>query len=144
MKKSDFLDELRLSIGMTYDYAENREDFIFRILNDFYEKTNGQAVLTVWKVLYNELHRIYELGTEQVHEEEREFGFGFFRGYGSQTAGYAKKDRDHILTLPVIEEGRCTHFITVNLFDVEYTFTKQDWIFINELIHFIQSKRSAF
>ncbi|PYZ93293.1 hypothetical protein CR194_08855 [Salipaludibacillus keqinensis] len=144
MNKSDFLDELRLEIGLAYDYAKNRDDFVVRVLKTIHAISKKKVTLTIHTYKENQLSLIYALGIKGLTEKQKQFGIGFLFGSQLHAVSYIHKDRAHVLFLPIYEQEELVYVITIRLIDSDYKFTKQDMIFANELVHFIESKRSLF
>ncbi|SES39482.1 hypothetical protein [Salipaludibacillus aurantiacus] len=144
MKKSDFLDGLRLEIGLAYDYAENKDDFMVRVLKTIHAINKKKVILTIHSYNQGEYTLSYALGMKGLSKEEEELGRGFLFINRLKAVTYVRKNRDHVLFLPLYEEGEAAYVITIKLIGIDYEFTKQDMIFADELIHFIESKRSSF
>jgi hypothetical protein len=144
MKKSDFLDGLRLEIGLAYDYAENRDDFMVRVLKTIHAINKKKVILTIHSYNKGEYTLSYALGMKGLSKEQEELGRGFLFINRLKAVTYVRKHRDHVLFLPLYEEGEVAYVITIKLLGIDYEFTKQDMIFADELIHFIESKRSSF
>lgn len=143
MKKSDFLDELRLEIGLAYDYAHDRDDFMVRVLKTIHAYARRKAVLTVHTNRSGGYRLTYALGMKGLSRKEEIFGTGFLTDK-LQAITYVRKGRDQVLFLPIYECGKVVYLLSIRLIDSDYLFSKQDMIFAEELAHFIETKRSAF
>ncbi|WP_280769133.1 hypothetical protein [Salipaludibacillus daqingensis] len=144
MKKSDFLDELRLEVGLAYDYAENRDDFIVRVLKTIHAISKKKVSLTIHSYLHGKYTLKYALGIRGLTKEQEQFGLGFLFANRLRSISYVRKEQNQVLFLPVYENKSLVYIISLRLIDSDYQFTKQDMIFAEELVHFIETKRSAF
>ncbi|NJP39194.1 hypothetical protein [Alkalicoccus luteus] len=144
MNKSDFLDEMRLEVGLAYDYAVSQEDFMVRILKTIHAAGRKQAVLTIHQNTDEGLKLKYALGIRGLSKKQETLGQGFLFPESLQMASYVKKGRDQALYLPVYAGTQLTYMISVKLIDSAYHISNQDLIFAEELIQFIQAKQSTF
>lgn len=144
MKKSDFLDELRLEIGLAYDYALNHQDFIIRILKTIHAVGKKQITLTILSYKEGELKLSYALGIRGLTKEQELLGQGFLFADKMRVVTYVQRGRDHVLYLPIYNGDELLYIISIKLMDSDYIVSKQDIIFAQELIHFIQAKQSTF
>ncbi|MCR6095891.1 hypothetical protein HXA34_13030 [Salipaludibacillus agaradhaerens] len=144
MKKSDFLDELRLEVGLAYDYANNQDDFIVRVLKTIHAYKKKKLTLTVHAYDKGQFRLTYALGIKGLSRFEENFGHGFLMVDRIHALTYVRKFQDHAMFLPIREKGKLVYIITIRLFNSNYQVTKQDMIFAEELIHFIEAKRSSF
>ncbi|WP_444684116.1 hypothetical protein [Alkalicoccus luteus] len=144
MNKSDFLDEMRLEVGLAYDYAVSQEDFMVRILKTIHAAGRKQAVLTIHQYSDDGMKLKYALGIRGLSKEQETLGQGFLFPERLQMTSYVKKGRDQALYLPVYAGNRLTYMISVKLIDSDYRISNQDLIFAQELVQFIQAKQSTF
>ncbi len=77
MKKSDFLDELRLEVGLAYDYAQNRDDFIVRVLKTIHTISKKKGSLSIHSFDNGEFSLKYALGIRGLTKKQEEFGLPF-------------------------------------------------------------------
>ncbi|MCD8509232.1 MAG: hypothetical protein LRY73_04645 [Bacillus sp. (in: Bacteria)] len=91
MRKSDFLDQLRLEVGLVYDYAVSKEDFFRNVLYKIYELVGKKCVIAVYKpdIKGNYLME-FVIGKNKT-EEVRPFGLGFIHFCSNQTSVVVKK-----------------------------------------------------
>ncbi|QKS71571.1 hypothetical protein FLK61_33315 [Paenalkalicoccus suaedae] len=143
MRKSDFLDEMRLEVGLAYDYARSQDDFIARILKTIFAISRKKAMLTLHKYCGSSNELVYALGIKGMTKEQEMLGQGFVSPSKMRAVTYIKKDRQHVLFLPIYHEDQLEHMVTIRLLDSDYRMSKQDMIFAQELITFIESKRST-
>ncbi|PTL37500.1 hypothetical protein [Alkalicoccus saliphilus] len=144
MKKSDFLDELRLEVGLAYDYASSQEDFIVRILKTIHTVAKREAVLTIHSLQNEKLKLTYALGIRGLTKKQELFGQGFLFPDRLQMVTFIQKENDQVLFLPIYDRGNLKFVISVKLMNSNYKITRQDIIFAQELAQFIQAKQSTF
>ncbi|SDN23548.1 hypothetical protein [Alkalicoccus daliensis] len=144
MRKSDFLDELRLEIGLAYDYALNQQDFIMRILKTIHAVAKKQITLTIHSYKNKKLELSYALGIRGLTREQELLGQGFLFADTMKMVTYVQRGRDHVLYLPIYDKDKLLYIISIKLMDTDYVVSKQDIIFAQELIQFIQAKQSSF
>ncbi|MDQ0253874.1 hypothetical protein J2S74_001246 [Evansella vedderi] len=139
MRKSDFLDQLRLEVGLAYDYAVDKEDFFKKVLNKLYEMVNKRCNITVYIPLEDgNLSRRYVLGKAE------EFGVGFTGLCTLNTSVLLNKNNEQAIISPIFENGSLTYVICINIITESYRLSKQDMEFVNELVRFIGAKCATF
>ncbi|SES37908.1 hypothetical protein SAMN05444126_1515 [Salisediminibacterium halotolerans] len=143
MNKSDFLDELRLHIGAAYDYANTREEFIRFMIEAVYEKTDQELSFTLSRSSNGILTTILSLGEEKHNKEQNRLGEGFFLTDKMLSAGYINKGAEHVFYVPIPIDGRTSYFVTVQFTNHNYIYTREDRIFISEVLQFIHVKQST-
>lgn len=144
MKKSDFLDELRLEIGLAYDYAVSQEDFVIKVLKTIHAFGKKQITLTVHNYKENKLILTYALGIRGLTKEQENLGQGFLFADKMKMVTYIHRGRDYVLYLPIYEGKELQYIISIKLMDTNYKVSNQDIIFAQELVQFIQAKQSTF
>ncbi|CAM3962085.1 hypothetical protein [Alkalicoccus chagannorensis] len=145
MKKSDFLDDMRLEVGLAYDYAESREDFMVKVLQTLYHSGGQEMSLTIHKWEGGRKRLFYALGMNRLTKKQETLGNGFFFPGSSRMVTYTSCHGSHALFLPVFSEREeLQYVITMKLIDSAYKVTRQDMIFVQELLQFIQAKQSTF
>lgn len=144
MNKSDFLDELRLEIGLAYDYAKSQEDFVIRVLKTIHTVGRKQITVTIHSYLNKELVLTYALGIRGLSKEQETFGQGFLFADKMKMVTYIHRGRDHVLYLPIYQSDELHFIISLKLMNTNYKVSNQDIIFAQELVQFIQAKQSTF
>ncbi|WP_147802447.1 hypothetical protein [Alkalicoccus halolimnae] len=144
MKKSDFLDELRLEVGLAYDYSKDQEDFMVRILKTIHVRARKKVTLSIHSYVNNKLKLKYALGIRGLTKEQDYLGLGFLFPDRMKMVTYVQRGRDYVLFLPIYEEEKLKYVLSIKLIDSNYKVTRQDLIFAQELIQFIQAKQSTF
>lgn len=144
MNKSDFLDELRLKVGLAYDYAENRDDFIVRVLKTIYTISKKKGSITIHCYHQGEYVLKYALGMRGLSKEQVQLGSGFLFANRFRSVSFVRRGENQVLFLPVYEKKSLVYVISMRLINSNYRFTKQDMIFAEELVHFIETKSSTF
>ncbi|AOM83318.1 hypothetical protein [Salisediminibacterium beveridgei] len=142
--KSDLLDEMRMEIGLSYDYAKNRDDFIIRILSAIHDISNGCAKVHLYGFERNGLKRLIHHFDSQNNENIQPDTTGYQRlaEYGHLVV--TERNGQQIFMIPVIEGGRIHFLIEIILADEHYEVTDEDFIFAEELVHFIKAKGRRF
>ncbi|MFA9557301.1 hypothetical protein ACERII_08365 [Evansella sp. AB-rgal1] len=141
MKKSDFLDQLRLEVGMVYDHAKNKEDFFLKVLYTIYQKLDDNFVITVYSPLNSEFKRNYVLGKRR---KEAEDWLGFISLCEMRYSVLLKKNKNQVIFAPVHYIGTLEYIISICAYDNQYNFTQQDIDFVDELTRFIEVKRASY
>ncbi|PRO64768.1 hypothetical protein [Alkalicoccus urumqiensis] len=144
MKKSDFLDDLRLEIGLAYDYACDQEDFIVRIMNVIYAAGQRNNSLRVYQCSGTSRRLIYSIGREREKTRKAEFGDGFLFGDRENIISHVQRGQETVLHIPIFDKEKPAYLITFCLHSSEYTISRQDMIFAQEIVHFIESRQSMF
>ncbi|MDG5789479.1 hypothetical protein QA612_18635 [Evansella sp. AB-P1] len=142
--KSQFLDELRMEVGLAYDYSSNKEEFLEKVLRTIYHAGVNHCILAVYSPMTNGgFKREFVLGETMARKGKR-FGFGFISLCSFRGTVLMKKNGNQIILAPIYEEEKLAYVISLNISASAYLITQQDIDFINELVKFIEMKRMAF
>ncbi|TMW73036.1 hypothetical protein [Alteribacter natronophilus] len=141
MNKSDLLDELRLEVGLAYDYARDRDDFIGRIGRALFEGAWRNITISIYFVEKEEKIRpVHYFGNSMMLGREGTFGEGWLKVCRSGKPIVLKRDRDQTILLPVREADGVKHILSLRISADIYVLTEQDFVFAEELSRFIEAK----
>lgn len=146
MNKSDFLDELRLEVGLAFDYAKNKDDFVQRVLRGIYsylEKTVDCSLNVYEMSEKGTLNIKYSIGSKK-ETKENQFGFGLINQTSLQTRVLLELDHKQILLVPIREEDVLKYVFKLQLNNYSHTYTNDDIDFINEVVRFIEVRQKRF
>ncbi|WP_026690087.1 hypothetical protein [Alteribacter aurantiacus] len=139
MNKSDLLDELRLEVGLAYDYAKDEKDFIGRVGQAIFNGAQRNVVVIVYKV-DESVRPVHILGTKEDLGKERMFGFGFLGMCGKKSSVVLKEGKKQTLLIPVTKKGKVSYIFSIRISTDVYPLTNQDLLFTEELANFIEAK----
>ena len=127
---------------MSYDRAVDRDDFLVRIMDAIHLLSGERASVTVYEY---DTDGKYQLFYQRTSQRGRDTS-AYFEGWtGLSEAGHimCMKRNDCLnVMIPVMKEGRIHLRLTIYIEAADYEVTVEDFIFCEELIYFIQSKRS--
>ena len=140
-KKSDFLDELRLEVGLAFDYANNHEDFLEKVLNAIYLSVDEKCMISIYKPLPNGgFERSLVLGNIGKTKKEEFMGAGFFSLCNMKASLILKKDGIQSTVAPIYSSSKLEHILAITVVEGVYNLTEQDLYFMDELVRFIGVK----
>ncbi|WP_096189279.1 hypothetical protein [Evansella halocellulosilytica] len=146
MRKSDLLDQLRLEVGLAYDYSANSTDFMKKVLNAIYTTVNKKCMISIYQ--YNQhsntYRRTFLLENGERTNTKEHFGLGFIKVCHLQASILLKKNGEQATIAPVYEDGILKYAICFNILESDYPITNQDLEFVNEVVRFIEAKRLTF
>lgn len=142
--KSDLLDEMRMEIGLSYDYAQNRDDFIIRILCAIHDISNGCAMIHLYRYERDGFKRLIYHFDAQNNQDVKSDIKGYQRLAESGHLVVTERNGQQIFLIPVVEGGRIQFLIEIILSGRNYEVTEEDFIFAEELVHFIKAKGRRF
>lgn len=142
--KSDLLDEMRMEIGLSYDYAQSRDDFIIRILGVIHDISEGRARVHLYKYFSEGKRQLIYQCDKHQKQEAQEDAKGYQRLAEAGHLVTTDKCGQQIFLIPVIEMERIQFLIEIFLFDEYYEVSEEDFIFAEELVHFIKAKGRRF
>ncbi|MBU9711275.1 hypothetical protein [Evansella tamaricis] len=145
MKKSELLDELRLEVGLAYDFAKDQEDFLKKILHAVYTLSKKRCLLSLYTTYENKLDMklIFQLGRPKGTEKES-LGIGFISLCHLKSIVLLKKGDHKVILAPIFSDNFLKYVLAFRAYNTTYHFSGQDIEFINELIRFIEAKQTAF
>ncbi|WP_041581834.1 hypothetical protein [Salisediminibacterium selenitireducens] len=142
MNKSELLDVMRREVGMSYDRAVDRDDFLVRIMDAIHLLTGERATVSAYEYdTYGNNQLFYQRTSRRGQKTPLHF-----EGWtGLSEAGHimCMKRNDCLnVMIPVMKDDRIHVRLTISIETADYEVTIEDFIFCEELIYFIQSKRS--
>ena len=146
MKKSDFLDELRLEVGLAFDYAKSKDDFIQRILQGIHSflKKEIDCCLTVYQVSkQGTFHIKSRIGMKRQNSKEQ-FAFGMINQTNFHTTVLLELTNKQILLVPIREGDLLKYVFKLQLNNYSHTYTNDDVAFVNEVVRFIEVRQKSF
>ncbi|MBU9720502.1 hypothetical protein [Bacillus alkalicola] len=145
MKKSELLDQLRLEVGLAFDYASSETDFFKKVLQAIYRVTEKCFKLSLY-ITYNDgldMKLLYHLSSNDEYNKQV-FGFGFISlCYLRATILINVKDNQMIFA-PIFSNTQLKYVLGIRTMNEQYSFSTQDIEFIDELIRFIEAKQQTF
>ncbi|ADU30915.1 hypothetical protein [Evansella cellulosilytica] len=116
MKKSDFLDELRLEVGLAYDYAQNSKDFLLKVIDTLYDfHLDKRCVFTIFYTNCNDDYvPLYILG-EKNYNSKVNMGIGFISLCARNIAVFVKKDNEQTILAPIYIDDELKYVISVTM-----------------------------
>ncbi|SDY78120.1 hypothetical protein SAMN05421736_103287 [Evansella caseinilytica] len=144
MRKSDFLDEVRLQVGLAYDYAQDKNDFLFKVFKAIHKCVDKYCFITILAPdVHGECKTIYTFG--KIEATKRQFGFGFVSLCNQQVSFLLAENEEQRILAPIFSSNRrLEYIISISTKNKSYRFTRQDIDFVNELIRFIEAKSENF
>lgn len=144
MRKSDFLDQLRLEVGLVYDYAVSKDDFFRKVLYRIYELVEKKCTITVYKPMgEGDFCKEFVIGKSR-EKKTPPFGLGFLHLCSSNISVLVKKKNDQVILSPIYGNGKLEYILVCNVNSSSYFFSEQDMQFVDELIRFIEAKNATF
>ena len=142
MNKSELLDVMRREVGMSYDRAVDRDDFLVRIMDAIHLLSGERASVTAYEYDTDGENRLFY---QRSSRPELDTSAHFDGWTGLSEAGHimCMKRNDCLnVMIPVMKEDRIHVRLGISFEAADYEVTVEDFIFCEELIYFIQSKRS--
>lgn len=144
MEKSDFLDELRLKVGLAFDYANNHEDFLKKVVQTLYSIVGHQCMITVYEPSSDAgLKKRYVLGNIEQSGKTDFPGEGFLSVCGIPSSLVFTKDGIQTIAAPVISFGNVEYVLVFTVSKQSYSLSRQDYVFVDELVRFIGAKHEV-
>lgn len=146
MKKSEFLDQLRLEVGLAYDYAKNRDDFIEKVVRAIYEyiKDDVDCSLFVYEMKNDcEMDVKVKLGNHFLIKDD-EFGLGFLSIASIRSFVLLEHENKQVLLAPIYENNCLKYIFKLHIYNYYYPFSTEDVDFISEVVRFVEVRQQRF
>ncbi|PYZ97834.1 hypothetical protein CR205_04365 [Alteribacter lacisalsi] len=141
MNKSDLLDELRMEVGLAYDYARDLDDFIGRVGRALFEGAWRNVTISIYLVEdETRIIPVHFFGNVMSLGNSGGFGEGWLKVCSRARPVVLKREKNQTILLPVREGGKVRHILSMQISSNVYVLTEQDLFFVEELVSFIEAK----
>ncbi|UOE92996.1 hypothetical protein [Alkalihalobacillus sp. LMS39] len=145
MDKSQFLDELRLEVGLVSDYAKNINEFYRGVVHAIGNHAKSQSMSVAIFIVEQESFVLYEcIGTCPYPPIEK-FGEGqlsLCAIRGGETV-FSEETEERMLT-PFYSGHHLLGILYLSVPSYEYSITEEDLVFLQEVSNYMTNKQTQF
>lgn len=142
MNKSELLDVMRREVGMSYDRAVDRDDFLVRIMDAIHLLSGERASVRAYEYDENGESWLFYQRCSENGQDLSEHVEGWSKLSEAGHIMCIKRDDNLYVMIPVMTDERIQVRLMISVEASQYEVTIEDFIFCEELIYFIHSKRS--